>query len=110
MPDYWIVNLKNGTIEVTDPNGLKGGITLFGDAVSSFATDLRPFINANATDKYKIAVLAMGIGEMLEELEIARKAAFTARTGANAIATQAKASLTADDSGSSSPLNRVACR
>jgi len=84
---------KNGTVEVTDPKGIKGGIALFGDAVSSFATDLRPFINANATDKYKIAVLAMGIGELLETLEVERKTAYTARTVANGIKTKAKAAL-----------------
>jgi len=84
---------KNGTIEVTDPKGIKGGITLFGDAVSSFATDLRPFINANAGEKYKIAVLAMGIGELLEELEVERKKAYDARTVANGIAAKAKAAL-----------------
>jgi len=83
----------NGTIEITDPTGKKGGISLFGDAVSSFATDLRPFINANASDKYKIAVLAMGIGDLLEELEVERKKAYDARTVANGIAAKAKAAL-----------------
>jgi len=84
---------KNGTVEVTDPEGKKGGITLFGNAVSSFATDLRPFINANATDKYKIAVLAMGIGELLETIEAERKTAYTARTVANGIMDKAKVVL-----------------
>lgn len=86
---------KNGSIEVTDPNGLKGGITLFGDAVSSFATDLRPFINANAADKYKIAVMAMGIGDLLETIEDERKIAYTARTVANGIAQNAASALNA---------------
>ena len=84
---------KNGNIEVIDPAGKKGGITLFGDAVSSFATDLRPFINANATDKYKIAVLAMGIGDLLETIEAQRKTAFSDRTVANGIALKAKTVL-----------------
>jgi|GEM_PF-6610427 hypothetical protein len=80
---------RNGTIEVTDPDGMKGGITLFGDAVSSFATDLRPFIQANATEKYKILVAAMGIGDLLESIEAERKTAYTARTVANGIAAKA---------------------
>lgn len=86
---------KNGTIEVTDPKGIKGGITLFGDAVSSFATDLRPFINASATEKYKIAVLAMGIGDLLEKIEEQRKIAYDARTVANGVAKNAAAALKA---------------
>lgn len=86
---------KNGCIEVTDPNGIKGGITLFGDAVSSFATDLRPFINAKATEKYKIAILAMGIGDLLETLEAERQTAYDARTVANGIETKANAALEA---------------
>jgi hypothetical protein len=86
---------KNGTIEVTDPKGKKGGITLFGDAVSSFATDLRPFLNANATEKYKIAVLAMGIGDLLEEIEGQRKTAYDNRTIANGVAKNAAAALKA---------------
>jgi len=84
---------KNGTIEVTDPNGRKGGITLFGDAVSSFAIDLRPFINAGAAEKYKIVVQAMGIEAVLEEIEKDRKEKYEARTVANGAMKRAKTVL-----------------
>jgi len=82
---------RNGTIEVIDPNGVKGGITLFGDAVSSFAIDLRPFLNANAQEKYKIIVQAMGIEDLLEKIEAEREVAYDARTVANGMAAKAKA-------------------
>jgi DNA repair exonuclease SbcCD ATPase subunit len=80
---------KNGTIEVIDPDGVKGGITLFGDAVSSFAIDLRPFIRANAQEKYKILVQTMGIEDLLEKIEAERKVAYDGRAVANGLAAKA---------------------
>ena len=85
----------NGTIEVIDPQGKKGGITLFGDAISTFAVDLRKFIHGKASDKHDILVAALGLGEILADIEKDIKEAYNARTGVNAIARQAKAALDA---------------
>lgn len=84
---------KNGTIEVTDPEGKKGGITLFGDAISSFAVDLRKFINENATGKHNILAKALGLGDLLAQVEQEVKDAYTARTQANGVARNAEAGL-----------------
>jgi len=82
---------KNGTLKVSDPNGMIGGQKLLDSFVSQFALDLPKFLNASTREKGKVLLQVIGVGDKLEAIEASEKELYAERTQANGMADQAEA-------------------
>ena len=60
---------KNAALKVTDPAGGKGGQQLLKDFVSQLAIDLPKFLYCSGSEKTKMLLSILGIGDELEALE-----------------------------------------
>ena len=60
---------KNSDLKVTDPSGKKGGQQLLNEFVSQLALDLPRFMEASGTEKARILLQVIGIGDRLAMLE-----------------------------------------
>lgn len=60
---------KNSDLKVIDPNGEKGGQQLLNSFVEELAIDLPKFMNSTSTEKAKILLQIIGVGDKLHELE-----------------------------------------
>jgi hypothetical protein len=79
---------KNGALKVTDPNNGRSGQQLLNEFVSNFALDLPKFLNATNTEKAKVLLQVIGVGDKLTELERIEKRDYDERTVAGRIADQ----------------------
>ncbi|VGO14770.1 hypothetical protein PDESU_03339 [Pontiella desulfatans] len=70
---------KNAALKITDPNGGKTGQQLLNEFVSVLAIDLPKFIHATTSEKAKILLSILGIGDELENLERQERALFDSR-------------------------------
>lgn len=77
---------KNSSLKVTDPNGQKGGQQLLNEFVEKLAIDLPRFMEAPNTEKAKILLRIIGVGEQLAELEQEEKELYNQRTAIGQIA------------------------
>lgn len=59
---------KNATLSVTDPKGVKSGQQLLNDFVSALSIDLPKFLNSTETEKTKMLLDLLGIGDELNKL------------------------------------------
>ena len=60
---------KNSSLKVTDPEGGKTGQQLLKEFVSQLAIDLPKFLHCSGTEKAKMLLTILGIGDELEALE-----------------------------------------
>lgn len=81
---------KNSSLKVTDPSGQKAGQQLLDSFISKLALDLPKFMNASDTEKAKILLNILGIGEQLEELNEKENKLYSDRTAVGRIADQKK--------------------
>lgn len=77
---------KNSDLKVTDPNGKKGGQQLLNEFVSQLALDLPKFMEVSGTEKAKILLQILGIGEQLTELEKQETKQYNSRRAVGQIA------------------------
>lgn len=98
VPPYLSVTLSNGLVverkgknsdlKVIDPNGDKAGQQLLNSFVEELAIDLPKFMNATNTEKAKILLQIIGVGDKLFELEKADKELYNQRHAIGQIADQ----------------------
>lgn len=81
---------KNSSLKVIDPNGNKSGQQLLNTFISALALDLPRFMHASDSEKAKILLSILGIGEQLAELDTAETQAYNQRTVIGRIAEQKK--------------------
>lgn len=79
---------KNSDLKVTDPSGRKGGQQLLDSFVEKLALDLPKFMEANDSDKAKILLNIIGVGNQLKQLEDDEKKIYNDRTVVGRIADQ----------------------
>lgn len=79
---------KNSDLKVTDPTGRKGGQQLLDSFVEKLALDLPKFMEANDSDKAKILLNIIGVGNQLKQLEDDEKRIYNDRTVVGRIADQ----------------------
>ncbi|MEG0259894.1 MAG: AAA family ATPase [Lysinibacillus sp.] len=79
---------KNSDLKVIDPNGDKAGQQLLNSFVEELAIDLPKFMNASNTEKAKILLQIIGVGDKLFELEKADKELYNQRHAIGQIADQ----------------------
>jgi hypothetical protein len=60
---------KNGTLYVTDPNGLKGSQSLLNSFITEFALDLPKFLDGTDKDRTNALLHTIGIDEQLASLD-----------------------------------------
>lgn len=77
---------KNSDLKVTDPNGKKGGQQLLNEFVSQLALDLPKFMESSGSEKAKILLQILGIGEQLTELERQETEQYNSRRAVGQIA------------------------
>lgn len=73
---------KDGTLKVTVPSG-KGNQATLNEFLNEFALDIGKFMRAGATDKTKMLIQHLGIGDKLEFLDAKVKKLFDERTLVN---------------------------
>lgn len=79
VPPYLSITLSNGLVverkgknselKVIDPNGEKAGQQLLNSFVEEFAIDLPKFMNASSSEKARILLQIIGVGNQLAEFE-----------------------------------------
>lgn len=79
---------KNSDLKVIDPNGEKAGQQLLNSFVEELAIDLPKFMNATNTEKAKILLQIIGVGDRLLQLEKADKELYNSRHAIGQIADQ----------------------
>ena len=79
---------KNGTLKVIDPNGAKGGQKLLDAFVDELALDLPKFMQASDTEKGKILLQIIGVGDKLAEMDREEATLYNRRTEIGRIAEQ----------------------
>lgn len=79
---------KNSDLKVTDPEGNKGGQQLLNEFVEQLALDLPKFINASGSEKARILLNIIGVGDRLLELEKEEKELYQKRLAIGQIADQ----------------------
>lgn len=79
---------KNSDLKVTDPTGRKAGQQLLNSFVEKLALDLPKFIEASDTEKARILLGTIGVGEQLKQLEHEEKQIYNDRTIVGRIADQ----------------------
>ena len=70
---------KNSTLKVTDPSGNKAGQKLLDEFVSQLALDLPKFMESSGSEKAKILLRIIGVGEQLTALEQEEKELYNER-------------------------------
>jgi len=70
---------KNSTLKVTDPSGNKAGQKLLDEFVSQLALDLPKFMDSSGSEKAKILLRIIGVGEQLAALEQEEKELYNER-------------------------------
>ncbi len=81
---------KNSDLKVTDPSGEKAGQQLLNKFVESFALDVPKFMNAPNSEKAKILLNIIGVGDKLAELDKQEKEIYQERLTTGRIADQKK--------------------
>lgn len=81
-------NGKNSSLKVTDPSGEKAGQKLLDSFIGTLALDLPKFMNASNTEKAKILLSILGVGDQLEELNNQERKIYDERTAIGRIADQ----------------------
>lgn len=81
-------NGKNSSLKVTDPSGEKAGQKLLDSFIGTLALDLPKFMNASNTEKAKILLNILGVGDQLEELNNQERKIYDERTAIGRIADQ----------------------
>lgn len=81
---------KNSDLKVIDPNGEKGGQQLLNSFVEELAIDLPKFMNSTSTEKAKILLQIIGVGDQLHELEKNEQEIYNRRHTIGQIADQKK--------------------
>lgn len=81
---------KNGTLKVLDPNGAKGGQKLLDAFIDELALDLPKFMEASDTEKGKILLQTIGVGDKLAEMDREEATLYNRRTEIGRIAEQKK--------------------
>ena len=81
---------KNGTLKVLDPNGAKGGQKLLDAFIDELALDLPKFMEASDTEKGKILLQIIGVGDKLAEMDREEATLYNRRTEIGRIAEQKK--------------------
>lgn len=81
-------NGKNSSLKVTDPSGEKAGQKLLDSFIGTLALDLPKFMNASNTEKAKILLNILGVGDQLEELNNQERKIYDERTAIRRIADQ----------------------
>lgn len=79
---------KNSTLKVIDPNGEKAGQQLLNSFVEELAIDLPKFMNSTSTEKAKILLQIIGVGDQLIGLEKEDKELYNQRHTIGQIADQ----------------------
>lgn len=79
---------KNSDLKVTDPEGNKGGQQLLNEFVEQLALDLPKFMQASDSEKAKILLNIIGVGDRLMELEKEEKELYQKRLAIGQIAEQ----------------------
>lgn len=70
---------QNSTITVTDSTGKKAGLELLKSFVSPWSIDLPKFISASPTEKTKMLLKIIGVGDTLSKLEADEKLLYEKR-------------------------------
>ena len=60
---------KNGTLYVTDPNGMKGSQSLLNSFITEFALDLPKFLDGTDKDRVTALLQTLGIDEQLASID-----------------------------------------
>lgn len=81
-------NGKNSSLKVTDPSGEKAGQKLLDSFIGTLALDLPKFMNASNTEKAKILLSILGVGDQLEELNNQERKIYDERTAIGRVADQ----------------------
>lgn len=81
-------NGKNSSLKVTDPSGEKAGQKLLDSFIGTLALDLPKFMNASNTEKAKILLNILGVGDQLEELNNQERKIYDERTAIGRVADQ----------------------
>ncbi len=81
---------KNGTLKVLDPDGGKGGQKLLDAFIDELALDLPKFMEASDTEKGKILLQIIGVGDKLAEMDREEATLYNRRTEIGRIAEQKK--------------------
>lgn len=79
---------KNSDLKVTDPSGKKGGQQLLNEFISQLALDLPKFMESSASEKAKILLQILGIGDRLAQLERQETEQYNSRRAIGQIADQ----------------------
>lgn len=79
---------KNSDLKVTDPTGKKGGQQLLNEFVSQLALDLPKFMESSGSEKAKILLQILGIGDHLSALERQETEQYNSRRAIGQIADQ----------------------
>ena len=79
---------KNSDLKVTDPSGTKGGQQLLNEFISQLALDLPKFMESSGSEKAKILLQILGIGEQLTMLERQETEQYNSRRAIGQIADQ----------------------
>lgn len=79
---------KNSDLKVTDPSGKKGGQQLLNEFISQLALDLPKFMESSGSEKAKILLQILGIGEQLTMLERQETEQYNSRRAIGQIADQ----------------------
>lgn len=79
---------KNSALKVTDPSGEKAGQKLLDSFIGTLSLDLPKFMTATDTEKAKILLNILGVGDQLEELNKQEQKIYDERTAIGRIADQ----------------------
>lgn len=79
---------KNSDLKVTDPKGHKGGQQFLNEFVEQLALDLPKFMQASDSEKAKILLNIIGVGDRLQNLEKEEKELYQKRLAIGQIAEQ----------------------
>ena len=79
---------KNSSLKVTDPEGHKGGQQLLNDFVEQLAIDLPKFMEASGSEKARILLQIIGVGDRLMELDKSEQELYSQRLAVGRIADQ----------------------
>jgi predicted ATP-dependent endonuclease of OLD family len=81
---------KNSALTVTDKNGRKGGQQLLDAFKEDIALDLSKFMNAKPTERAKMLLKLIGVGNKLESLDLQESKLYAEREAQGRVADQKK--------------------
>ena len=79
---------KNSELKVIDPKGEKAGQQLLNNFIEELAIDLPKFMNSTSTEKAKILLQIIGVGDRLHELTLQENDIYNQRRAIGQIADQ----------------------